>query len=236
MPPPEIVSPVFAYVSPRVPTGRPGPRLRREFLSVVAGRAGSAAIREAIATLDSVFAPLSSSEELVVARAAVDAGLLARAAAGFARAGNKALGASEDRFAYGNVLTRLNRNAEAAAQFKLVRTPRSLAALAAYQGARAWVRDGQIERGRAALVTVTRQYERDTVAAASAFFLRADLASDDRGDLEARRLHRIVATRYPSSRFAPDIPLSGRHDCAPERRPEAGGRGVRCLGRTLPFQ
>ena len=182
-----------------------GPRaaLRREFLSVVAGRAGSAAIRDAIATLDSVFAPLSSSEELVVARAAVDAGLLARAAAGFARAGNKALGASEDRFAYGNVLTRLNRNAEAAAQFKLVRTPRSLAALAAYQGARAWVRDGQIERGRAGLVTVTRQYDRDTVAAASAFFLRADLASDDRGDLEARRLHRIVATRYPSSRFAP---------------------------------
>ena len=185
------------------PDRAPRAALRREFLSVVAGRAGSAAIREAITTLDSVFAPLSSSEELVVARAAVDAGLLSRAAAGFARAGNKALGASEDRFAYGNVLTRLNRNSEAAAQFKLVRTPRSLAALAAYQGARAWVRDGQIERGRAALVTVTRQYERDTVAAASAFFLRADLASDDRGDLEARRLHRIVAMHYPSSRFAP---------------------------------
>ncbi len=182
-----------------------GPRvaLRREYLSIVAGRAGSAAVREAIATLDSAFAPLSSSEELVVARAAMDAGLLPRAAAGFARAGNKVLGASEDRFAYGNVLTRLNRNAEAAAQFRLVRAPRTLAALAAYQGARAWVRDGQIERGRAALLAVTRQYQRDTVAAASAFFLRADLASDDRGDLEARRLHRIVATRYPSSRFAP---------------------------------
>jgi soluble lytic murein transglycosylase len=113
------------------------------------------------------------------------------------------IGSGEDRIAYGNVLTRLNRNAEAAVQFKQVRNPRALAALAAYQAARALVRDGQIERGRAALVAVTRKYDRDTVAAASAFFLRADLASDDRDDAEARRLHRVVSGRYPTSRFAP---------------------------------
>jgi len=181
----------------------PRAELRREFLGLVAGRASSVATREAIAVLDSAFAPLSASEELVVARGAMDAGLAARAAIGFARAGSGSLGSSEDRFAYGTALTRLNRHAEAAAQFKLVRKPGSVAALAAYQAARALVRDGQIDRGRVALVAVTRKYERDTVAAASAFFLRADLASDDRGDLEARRLHRIVATRYPSSRFAP---------------------------------
>ncbi|HET9465925.1 MAG TPA: transglycosylase SLT domain-containing protein, partial [Gemmatimonadales bacterium] len=108
-----------------------------------------------------------------------------------------------DRFAYGNVLSRLNRNAEAAREFGRVRQPRSLAALAAYQSARALVRDGQLKPGRAALIEVARKYPHDTAAAASAFFLRADLASDDREDLEARRLHRVVAARYPTSRFAP---------------------------------
>ncbi len=185
------------------PDHEPRMQLRREFLGVIAGRSSSAAIREAIATLDSAFAPLSSAEELLVARAAAESGLAARAASGFARVDSGALGSGEDRFAYGNVLTRLNRNAEAAGQFKLVRKPNSLAALAAYQAARALVRDGQIERGRAALVSVSRKYEGDTVAAASALFLRADLASDDRGDHEARRLHRIVGSRYPTSRFAP---------------------------------
>lgn len=185
------------------PDSTPRAELRREFLALVAGRGGSAAIREAIAILDSVFTPLSSSEELAVARAAMGSGLLARAARGYANSGPAALGSGEDRFAYGNALTRLNRNADAALQFKLVQKPHSLAALAAYQAARALVRDGQIEPGRAALVAVTLKYERDTAAAASAFFLRADLAADDRSDLEARRLHRIVAVRYPASRFAP---------------------------------
>lgn len=185
------------------PDSAPRAELRREFLALVAGRASSAATREAIAILDSTFAPLATPEELIVARAAMESGLPTRAATGFARAGSAALGAGEDRFAYGNVLSRLNRNAEAALEFKRVRKPRSLAAVAAYQSARALVRDDQIKRGRAALVEVSRKYPGDT-AAASALFLRADLASDDREDLEARRLHRVVAARYPTSRFAPN--------------------------------
>ena len=180
----------------------PRSELRREFVALVAGRASSAATREAIAILDSTFAPLTASEELILARGAMESGLAARAASGFARAG-KAVGSGEDRFAYGNALTRLNRNAEAAIQFKKVRQPGALAALAAYQSARALVRDGRLKQGRAALVRVTRDYPRDTAAAASALFLRADLASDDREDLEARRLHRVMAARYPTSRFAP---------------------------------
>jgi len=184
------------------PDSAPRATLRRELLALAAARAGSAA-REAIAILDSIFTPLTPAEELVVGRAAAESGLQSRAANGFARAAAAGLGDSEDRFAYGAALTRLGRNGEAAVQFKLVHKPKSLAALAAYQSARSLVRDGQLEKGRAALVEVTRKYRRDTAAAASAFFLRADLASDDRGDLEARRLHRVVATRYPSSRFAP---------------------------------
>ena len=185
------------------PDSAPRAALRRELLAFATARGGSAAARDAIAILDSTFTPLAPGEELVVGRAAAESGLPTRAARGFARAAAAGLGDSQDRFVYGTALTRLGRNGEAAVQFKLVRKPKSLAALAAYQSARALVRDGQLEKGRAALVEVARKYPRDTAAAASAFFLRADLASDDRGDLEARRLHRVVATRYPSSRFAP---------------------------------
>ncbi len=185
------------------PDSAPRSALRRELLAMAAARSGSAAAREAIALLDSLFTPLAPAEELVVGRAAAESGLPSRAASGFARAGSASLGAGEDRFAYGTALTRLGRNGEAAVQFKLVRKPGPLAALAAYQSARSLVRDGQLEEGRVALIEVARKYPHDTAAAASAFFLRADLASDDRGDLEARRLHRVVATRYPTSRFAP---------------------------------
>jgi soluble lytic murein transglycosylase-like protein len=184
------------------PDSAPRAAIRKEFLSLISGRIASLAARQAIAVLDSSFAPLSPAEELIVARAALESGWAARAASGFARAGGSRLGSSEDRFAYATALTRLKRNGEAALQFQRVRSPKSLAALAAYQGARALVRDGQLSRGRAALIRVARQHSRDSTAAASAFFLRADLASDERADVEARRLYRVVATRYPSSRFA----------------------------------
>jgi soluble lytic murein transglycosylase-like protein len=177
--------------------------VRRELLTMLGGRLSSGAVRQAINLVDSAFVPLTPAEELVIARAASDAGMPFRAASGFGRAGANRLGSSQDRFAYAGVLTRLKRNAEAAQQFKRVRSPKSLAALAAYQGARALVRDGQIAAGRTALLRVTKSFPRDTTAAASAYFLLADLASDDRADAEARRLYRVVARRYPSSRFAP---------------------------------
>jgi soluble lytic murein transglycosylase len=182
------------------PDSAPRRTIRRELLALATDRAGSAAGRDAIVLIDSAFAPLSRAEERLVAKAAVQSGLLYRAVAGFARLPSLS---SEERFDYGTVLTRLGRNREAAIQFARVRTPRSRAALAAYQSARSLVRDGQIREGRRALVRVSRMYPRDTAAAASAFFLRADLASDDREDEEARRLYRIVATKYPTSRFAP---------------------------------
>jgi soluble lytic murein transglycosylase len=206
------------------PDSAPRAAIRQEFLAMVSGRIGSTAARQAISVLDSAFAPLTPAEELIVARAALESGWATRAAAGFGRAGSARLGSGEDRFAYATALTRLKRNGEAASQFKRVRSPPSLAALAAYQGARSLVRDGQLDKGRAALVKVARKYPRDTAAAASAFFLRADLASDDREDVEARRLYRVVATRYPTSRFAPTARfraamtelLSGRPQLAAE--------------------
>ena len=184
------------------PDSAPRSAIRKELLALIGGRISAAVARQATVVLDSAFDPLTPPEELIVARAAMESGWAVRAVSGFARAGAHRVGSGEDRFAYATALTRLKRNAEAAVQFQRVRAPKSLAALAAYQGARALVRDGQLNRGRSALVRVTRQHSRDTTAAASAFFLRADLASDDRADDEARRLYRVVASRYPTSRFA----------------------------------
>jgi soluble lytic murein transglycosylase len=185
------------------PDSEPRSTIRREVLALLNQRISSGAARLLIALVDSAFAPLTPAEELRLANVALDAGMPGRAAAGFARAGSAQLGRGEHRFAYATALTRLKRNADAAVQFKLVRSPQRQAALAAYQGARALVRDGQVSRGRKALTRVTRQYPHDTTAAASAYFLLADLASDDRAEADARRLYRVVANRYPTSRFAP---------------------------------
>jgi soluble lytic murein transglycosylase len=182
------------------PDSVPRATIRRELVALASERAGGLTSREAIVLIDSAFAPLSRPEELALARAAIRSGLLYRAVNGFARLPSLS---HEDHFDYASALTRLGRNREAAVQFSRVRSPRPLAALAAYQSARSLIRDGQLREGRLALVKVSRTYPRDTAAAASAFFLRADLASDDRADDEARRLYRIVATHYPTSRFAP---------------------------------
>jgi soluble lytic murein transglycosylase len=185
------------------PDSEPRAVIRREVLALLNPRMSSAAARQLISLVDSAFAPLTPAEELRLAQVALDAGMSSRAAAGFGRAGAVQLGRGEHRFAYATALTRLKRNSEAATQFRLVRSPQRLAALSAYQGARALVRDGQVSRGRKALIKVTRMYPHDTTAAASAYFLLADLASDDRAESEARRLYRVVANRYPTSRFAP---------------------------------
>jgi soluble lytic murein transglycosylase len=176
--------------------------VRRDLGALVAARRSPGEVREAIALLDSAFAPLTAVEELDVGRAASTAGLLARAADAFERAFAARLGTDDDRFAFATVLTRLGRNADAAAQFALVRGPKPLAASAAYQRARSLVRDGQLVPGRLALARVARVYPRDTTAASSALFLLGDLASDDRSDPLARAQFRKLVARYPSSRFA----------------------------------
>jgi soluble lytic murein transglycosylase len=182
------------------PDSAPRALIRRDLLTLATERSGSAAAREAVVLLDSTFSPLSSSDELVATRAALRSGWLYRAVNGYAALHSLS---PEDRFDYATALARLGRNREAAVQFSGIRGPHELAALAAYQSARSLVRDGQFRDGRIALVRVSRMYPRDTAAAASAFFLRADLASDDRDEMEARRLYALVATRYPTSRFAP---------------------------------
>lgn len=176
---------------------------RRDLVAVVAARRSPGETRDAIAVLDSAFAPLSPTEELAVGRAAAVTGGHTRAVTAFERAFAGASATADDRFAFATALTRLGRYAEAARQFALVRGPRELAASAAYQGARALVRAGQAEKGKAALARVLRLHSHDTTAASSALFLLGDLATDDRGDAQAREYFRQIVTRYPSSHFAP---------------------------------
>ncbi|HUR94801.1 MAG TPA: transglycosylase SLT domain-containing protein [Gemmatimonadales bacterium] len=176
---------------------------RRALTALVAARRSPGEARDAIALLDSVYTPLTPAEELEVGRAAAMAGSHSRAAQAFQTAFAARLGNPDDRFTYATALTRLGRHGDAAAQFALVTAPRGVAASAAYQRARALVRDGQAGAGKLALDRVLRLHPRDTTAASSALFLLGDLASDDRADSAARSYFRRVATRYPSSHFAP---------------------------------
>lgn len=177
--------------------------VRRELTALVAARRSAGEVREAIAFLDSTFAPLTPEEELTVARAAGSAGPLERAATGYERAFEARLGSTDDRFAYATVLGKMGRYHEAALQFSQVRVPHKLAASAAYQRSRALVRDGQAREGRAALAEIGRRFPSDTVAASSALFLLGDLAADDRADDQARLYSRRLALKYPTSPFAP---------------------------------
>ncbi len=177
--------------------------VRRDLMALVAARRSVGEVREAIAFLDSTYAPLTAEEELTVARAAGSVGPPRRAVKGYANAFKAGLGKAQDRFSYAAALARIGNYAEAAFQFNLVETPRKLAASAAYQRARALVRDGQLSEGRGALLAIGRRYPSDTVAASSALFLLGDLAADDRADGQARIYNRRLALKYPTSAFAP---------------------------------
>jgi soluble lytic murein transglycosylase len=176
--------------------------LRRELLAMITAGGSAAGVRAAIALLDSAFAPLTVEEELLVARAADEAGLAARAAAGYPKALAAGLGGQPERYSYAAALAKLGRNADAAAQFKLVHSPRYMLPSAAYLRGRSLIRDGQLAKGRAELVAIPDKYPKDTVAASSALFLLGDLASDEQADRLARTYYRRAAVRYPTSRFA----------------------------------
>jgi len=180
----------------------PRDSVRRELLTLVTAGGPAAEVRGAIELLDSAFAPLSVEEELLVARAADDAGLAARAAAGYPKALSAGLAGETERYGYAMALARLGRNAEAAVQFGLVRSPSWMAGSAAYLRARSLVRNGEAGKGRVALAEIPVKYPRDTTAASSALFLLGDLASDNQADRLARTYFRRAALRYPTSRFA----------------------------------
>jgi soluble lytic murein transglycosylase len=176
--------------------------LRSRLMDLVAARAGTAEGRRAVALLDSAFAPLSPAEELVVARAAGRGGPLARAARAYARALDGGIASADDRYAYADILFRLARYPEAAAQYDRIPADHPRAGAAAYAAARALVRAGRVTDGIAALERIGQRFAGDTAGAGSALFLRADLAVDAHADSAARALFLELAARYPTSRHA----------------------------------
>lgn len=175
---------------------------RSRLISYLSGRLGRENSRDGVALFDKLFPKPSASEQLTLARAAYNAGSTARTVAGYAAAFRAGLGTSQDHFADGMMLARLNRDAEAAAQFARVAAPPSLAAAARYQRARALLAMGRGSEARAALRAITTAYPTDTTSA-SALLLLSDLASDELRDADARSTLLTIVQRFPRSRHAP---------------------------------
>jgi peptidoglycan lytic transglycosylase len=181
--------------------------LRHALLGLLGAAVPAAELRTAIGVLDSAYGRLTPDEELVVARAAVAAGVPARALDGFPRAFDAGLGTPRDRFDYAGALFRLGRYEDAAAAFGRVPARDSLGGVAAYQRGRALLRSGQLDLAKGAFRDVAKRFSKDTAAATPALWLLADLATDDRNDEQARSLFLQLARRFPRSRFAPGSQL-----------------------------
>jgi soluble lytic murein transglycosylase len=177
---------------------------RAQLLALVRTRSGTATARAAVAALDGDPAGLAliPRDELLVARSLARSGPLPRAVAAYERAFNAGLGTADDRFAHADALARMGLHEAAAAAFAAVPPGARRAADAAYLRARSLVRAGRTEEGRALLPSVVESWPFDTSAAATALYLAADLASDDRDEAAARRLFLELAARYPTSAHA----------------------------------
>ncbi len=176
---------------------------RAELVAIVETRPGTAQARAAIAVLDQQFAPLPPTLELSIGRALASGGSPARVVSAFRKGLADGGGTSRDRYDYARHLFALGRYEDAAAQYRQVREPGSLAATAAYQRARALVRAGNVTAGRAALRAIGPRFPRETEAPALALFLLGDLATDERRDAAAREAFRALATRHPRASVAP---------------------------------
>ncbi|MCR4341096.1 MAG: transglycosylase SLT domain-containing protein [Gemmatimonadaceae bacterium] len=174
--------------------------VRGGLLALIRSNAGD--LREAIAMVDRTFKQRTPAEELAIARTAARIGMTGRAAIGFNAAGKVGLLTANDRFSYGEMLARLNRDAVAAAQYARITAPASLAARAQYQRARAQIALRNITGARATLRAITTKYPTDASSAA-ALLLLADLATDEGRDGAARTALRGVLLRFPSSSQAP---------------------------------
>ncbi|HUR92594.1 MAG TPA: transglycosylase SLT domain-containing protein [Gemmatimonadaceae bacterium] len=175
---------------------------RAGLLALIRSNAGSETSREAIAMVDRAFKRRTAAEELAIARTAARVGMTGRAAIGYDQAGKAGLLTSSDRFSYGQMLARLNRDADAAAQYARITAPSSLAASAQYQRARAQIAMRNLPAARATLRAITTKFPGDPSAAA-ALLLLADLATDESRDGDARTALRDVVSRFPSSSQAP---------------------------------
>ena len=177
--------------------------IKSELVTFIKTHNGSADAKTAVEVLDKGFTSNTAIEELIIARSTALSGPATRAATAFSRAiaGATPLTAN-DRYLYAQSLARLNRTRDALAQFSAVEGP--LAGQAAYQRARILLTSGTRDATRAALRDVASRFPADTLAASSALYLLADLATDDGNDDEARSIYRELYRGYPTNLRAAD--------------------------------
>lgn len=175
---------------------------RQGLIAYLAGDPSRDTVRDAIALFDKFFPQATAAEQLTLARAAYYGGVASRAVTGYTRAFAGGLGTPVDHFNTGLMLSRLNRDDQAIAQFNRVKQPATLAASARYQTARALLALGRRLPARTALRQITTDYPKDT-SAGSALLLLSDLATDDGRDDDARQTLLSLVQRFPDSRQAP---------------------------------
>ncbi len=175
---------------------------RRGLIAYLAGSPDRESARDAIGIFDKAFPAATAAENLAIGRAAFSVGSTARAAIAYPRAFAAGLGNARDHFGLGLILSRLNKDKEAVAEFNKVAEPPALNAAARYQAARGLLALGRRDEARAALRQITSAFPTDTSAAASLLLL-ADLATDDLRDADARSTMLSLVRRFPSSRQAP---------------------------------
>ncbi len=166
----------------------------------------TAGARDALILIERLPVPVTPAQRLLVARRAAQVGRAAQAADAFAASARLGRLTPADRFAYGNVLTNLERWPDAAVQFRGVTDP-VLGGHAAYFHARAMLRAGKGAEAVNALERVVTGFPRDTVAAGTALFLLGDLAIDAGDAAAAQRWFSLLGSRYPSSAVAPRAAL-----------------------------
>ena len=180
-------------------------------VAYVIAHSGTAAARGATEVLDRACSPLPLSSELVVARSAAATGPLPRALAAFDRLATEpdapAL-APEESEAYGVVLSRSHRDADAARVFATIAQPGGCRCVVVLSHAASASAPGRLSprnnkpQAVRLLRTLIRTAPHDT-AAADALMLLADLATDERDDAAARLDFLQVVHRFPSSPLAP---------------------------------
>lgn len=175
---------------------------RRGLIAYLAATPDREQSRDGVALFDKLFTGATPTEQLIIGRAAYRAGSASRAVSGYGAAFRAGLGTTQDHFADGLMLSRLNRDADAAAEFALVPAPAPLAAAARYQRARALLAAGRGTDAKAALRSITTTYPNDT-SAASALLLLSDLATDELRDGDARSTLLTIVKRFPRARHAP---------------------------------
>ncbi len=175
--------------------------LGAELVAFISERSGSGPARGGVLLLDSLRLPLTASQQLTIARSAARSGPLGRASDAYAAVFAAKAGSSEDRLAWGEVLFRLGRYQDAVAQYRRVTQPRPLAAAAGYRIGRSLVRDGRTAEGVTQLRQVVKRWPSDS-SAATALYLLADLATDDRDDRVARSTFLQIVKKHPANRLA----------------------------------